>query len=105
MKIGGVQLRAAAGDIAGNAARHLQFIESAASQGVDLVFFPELSLTGYEPRLAKSLATNKDDHRLDIFQQYSESHNIIIGVGLPLSVGTDVQIGMVWFVPNAPRRS
>lgn len=105
MKIGGVQCRAVAGDIAGNAARHLKFIEGAASQGVDLVFFPELSLTGYEPRLAKALATNKDDQRLDIFQQYSEAHHIIIGLGLPLSVGTAVQIGMVWFVPNAPRRN
>ena len=105
MKIGGVQLRAVAGDVAGNATKHLKCIEGAASQGVDLVFFPELSLTGYEPRLAKSLATSQDDHRLDIFQRHSESHSIIIGLGLPLSVGTDVQVGMVWFVPNEPRRS
>lgn len=73
--------------------------------GADLVFFPELSLTGYEPRLAKSLATDETDRRLEVFQQRSDADKIIIGLGLPLSAGSHVQIGMVWFTPSAPRRS
>lgn len=104
MKICAVQHRPIAGDIAANTAKHLKFIELAIAQSADLVFFPELSLTGYEPCLAKSLATDKSDSRLDIFQQRSDARNIIIGVGLPISAGCEVQIGMVWFSPSGPRR-
>ena len=104
MKICAVQIRPIAGEIAVNIVRHLNFIEFAIAQEANLAFFPELSLTGYEPRLAKSLATDKTDHRLDKFQQRTDAHNIIIGVGLPISAESKVQIGMVWFAPNAPRR-
>ena len=105
MKISAVQLQSFTGDIASNITKHLEFIKVAAAQGADLIFFPELSLTGYEPRLAQSLATSITDPRLDIFQQYSDTHNIIIGVGLPISLEFKVQIGMVWFEPKTPRRS
>ena len=105
MKICAVQLRPIAGEIAANTARHLNFIELAVAQGADLVFFPELSLTGYEPRLAKSLDTDKTDSRLNVFQRRSDAHHIIIGVGLPIPAEGQVQIGMVWFTPGAPRRS
>lgn len=103
MNICAVQFRPIAGDIAGNTAQHLRLIDLAAGEGADLIFFPELSLTGYEPRLAKSLATDETDHRLDVFQQRSEAHHVIIGVGLPLPIGSQVQIGMVWFSPGKPR--
>ena len=104
MKICAVQHRPVAGDIAANTARHLSFIDLAIAQSADLVFFPELSLTGYEPRLAKSLAVDKTDPRLEVFQRRSDARHIIIGVGLPLAAGGEVQIGMVWFTPRAPRR-
>lgn len=103
MDICAVQLRPAAGDIAGNTAKHLRLIDLAAGEGADLILFPELSLTGYEPRLAKSLATDETDPRLDVFQQRSDAHDVIIGVGLPLSSGSHAQIGMVWFSPGKPR--
>ncbi len=35
------------GDVAGNVERHLEWIETARGRGVDLLVFPELSLTGY----------------------------------------------------------
>jgi predicted amidohydrolase len=105
MKICAAQLRPIAGDIAANIAKHFRLIELAIAHRANLVFFPELSLTGYEPRLAKSLATNDADPRLDAFQRRSDTHNILIGVGLPISVGSHVQIGMVWFGPRTPRRS
>ena len=93
MKISAIQFQSATGNIASNLARHLEFIKVAVAQGADLVFFPELSLIGYEPKLAQSLATETTDSRLDVFQQCSDGHNIIIGVGLPISVKSDVQIG------------
>lgn len=104
MRICGVQLRPVPGNIAANTAKHLQLIELAVAHGAGLIYFPELSLTGYEPRLAKSLAIHESDARLDVLQRRSDLHNILIGAGLPISAGSQVQIGMVWFSPKTPRR-
>jgi predicted amidohydrolase len=105
MKICAVQIRPRAGNIETNISKHLEFVELAAFHQAAVVYFPELSLTGYEPSLAKSVATDMNDPRLDVFQRISDAHNLIIGVGLPLSVQLQVQIGMVWFVPHEPRRN
>jgi predicted amidohydrolase len=105
MRLSAAQLRPVAGNIMSNVAKHLELIELAVVQGADLIFFSELSLTGYEPHLAKSLASNNSDPRLDVFQQCSDINHIIIGVGLPILTGSQVQIGMVWFVPKVPRQT
>lgn len=89
----------------GNVAGHLKFVELAAGNGADLTFFPELSLTGYEPRLAKALATDENDPRLDGIQRISDRKSIVIGAGLPLRGEGGVRIGMVWFAPNKPMRT
>jgi predicted amidohydrolase len=104
MRICAAQLQSIAGEIAANTARHLELIDLAIAHGADVVFFPELSLTGYEPRLAKSLATDESDRRLDVLQQRSDTHGITIGAGLPIVVGSQVRIGTVWFAPRFPRR-
>ena len=62
MKIAVAQARPVKGDIQANISNHLKLIEQASLEGADAVFFPELSLTGYEPTLAKELAGNQDDH-------------------------------------------
>ena len=41
------QISPALGDVERNAAKHYEYIERAAAQGVDLLLFPEASLTGY----------------------------------------------------------
>jgi predicted amidohydrolase len=104
MRISAVQFRPISGDIASNVAKHLEFIELAVTQDANLIFFSELSLTGYEPHLSRSLAFSESDPRLDVFQQCSDRHNIMIGVGLPRLTGSQVQIGMIWFTPNVPRQ-
>ena len=104
MKVSAVQLQPIAGNIETNIAKHLNLIKLAVDRGAGLVFFSELSLTGYEPRLANSLAVDISDSRLDIFQERSDTANIVIGVGVPLKA-TQVQIGTVWFAPGSPRRS
>ncbi len=50
LKIGLAQIRPRLGDIEANLALHLQTIEEAADEGVELLIFPELSLTGYRLR-------------------------------------------------------
>jgi len=103
MKICAVQFQPDIGNITSNLVKHLDFIKVAIDQGADLIFFPELSLTGFEPKLAKPLATDENDSRFDVFQQCSNEHNLIIGVGLPFSKESKVQIGMVWFTPQSVR--
>ncbi|WP_199244312.1 carbon-nitrogen hydrolase family protein [Pseudodesulfovibrio cashew] len=105
MRVGAVQCKSTAGDIITNIERHLQFIQIAAKNNVDLLFFPELSIIGYEPRLAKPLAMTLSDLVLDSLKEQSNRHDITIGVGLPLAVEEQVQIGMVWFIPNEPSLS
>lgn len=105
MRICAAQLRPVAGNIPANLAKHLELIDLAVAHHADLAYFPELSLTGYEPRLAKSLATNERDSRLDILQERSDAHSILIGVGLPITFESSVRIGMIWFSPKTPRPS
>src|SRR4051794_21629703 len=104
MKICAVQFQPHAGDIEANTIEHVRYIDLAAAHRADLIFFPELSLTGYEPTSAKALATTKTDPRLDVFQECSTSMRLIIGIGLPVRVADGIRIGMVWFTPDAPRR-
>jgi predicted amidohydrolase len=100
MKIGVAQTMPVTGDIAGNIEYHKTFIELAASNGAAMIIFPELSLTGYEPSLAKQLATDITDSRFDPFQQLSDSKQIIIGVGVPTKSPAGIHITMVLFQPN-----
>ena len=46
-RVGLAQVAPALGDLAGNLQRHLDLAAEAAARGVDLLVFPELSLTGY----------------------------------------------------------
>src|SRR5690349_11976315 len=47
MRVGSVQLEAAAGDKSANLAKIRAFVERAAAQHAELVVFPECSITGY----------------------------------------------------------
>lgn len=105
MNIAVAQIKPAKGDISANIEKHLKFIELASSLNANSVFFPELSLTGYEPELAKDLGTNKDDDRLDAFQKISNLKKITIGVGIPTKTESGIQISMVVFQPNHQRIS
>ncbi len=49
MKIALAQINPTVGDLAGNARLIISFAREAASQGADLVVFPELCITGYPP--------------------------------------------------------
>lgn len=105
MKIGIAQPKPIRGNVSANIEAHKKFIELALTLNADAIFFPELSLTGYEPELAKKLATNQNDTCLNIFQKTSNKHNIIIGLGLPTINESKIRISMVIFQPNKPRQT
>lgn len=100
MKICAIQTSAFKGNIEKNIFKHLQFIDLAIANQCDLILFPELSLTGYEPTLAKELATNSNDDRLSCFQKLSDQHNVIICAGLPTKVDAQFFISMIIFQPD-----
>ncbi len=97
MKLVAVQMRSIAGDIGGNIQSHIRFVELAATQGGAAVFFPELSLTGYEPRLAEQLAMTPSDARLQVFQTLADRHQMLIAVGAPYRGRDGTEIGMFIF--------
>lgn len=71
----------------------------------DTIIFPDLSLTGYEPTLAKQLATTPDDARFDHFQHLSDAHRITVGVGVPTQVPAGLHISLVLFQPQQARQT
>lgn len=105
MKLMVAQIRAIAGDVPANLVNHVAAVYRAVEFGADLVLFPELSLTGYEPALAKQLAAPMNDSRFDPLQMLSDSHAIVICAGMPLVVDTGVEIGMLLFQPRSPRQT
>jgi predicted amidohydrolase len=105
MRISVAQTRPVKGDIHKNIINHKKLLDLAIDQSSDIIIFPELSLTGYEPELAKELATDKDDIRLDVFQKISDNKHITIGVGLPTKNKDGICISMILFQPNSQRQT
>lgn len=100
MKICAVQYKPIPGDFTKNLQKHLALLHSAVSLDAEVIFFPELSLTGYEPRLAKELADKNLDARLQDLQLFADENRVTVGVGLPQLSRAGVQIAMVWHSPH-----
>jgi predicted amidohydrolase len=105
MKICIAQTEPIKGNVSANIEAHRRFIEFALTLNAEAIFFPEFSLTGYEPELAKKLATNQNDNGLDIFQETSDKNKINIGLGLPTAPESQIRISMIIFEPNKPRQT
>jgi NAD+ synthase (glutamine-hydrolysing) len=83
MRIALAQLNFFVGDFEGNLSKMLQAVETAKSQGADLICFPELATCGYPPRdfLEFDDFIRRADHSV---QKLAESANgIAIAVGSP----------------------
>lgn len=106
VKIAVAQIKPIKGDIPSNVLQHVDFIELAAVNQVDLLIFPELSLTGYEPELAQHLAIFTDDAQLDVIQKLSDHYNLSIALGIPTRSANNYQhifISTVVFQPTKLR--
>lgn len=105
MKIAIAQTRPTKGNISANIEIHKELIALAISQKADTIFFPELSVTGYEPELANELATNHDDKTFNDFQEISNKNKITIGLGMPTKAVSGVKISMIIFQPDTVRQT
>ena len=81
--IAAAQSPSVAGDIAANARTHVAFIEAARAAGVQLLMFPELSLTGYELTLLRSHSMKPDDARLAPIRAAAMAAGMTVIVGAP----------------------
>jgi len=103
MRVTIAQVQVIKGNIEKNIENHLKWIKQAILHNADMVVFPELSLTGYEPSLAEGLASNQDDARLDEMQNLSDKNKITIGVGLPTRKESKVFVSMIILQPQKGR--
>jgi predicted amidohydrolase len=87
-------------DILSNLKDHYQLIRIAATNGVQLIVFPEMSITGYQRERAKEFSFSENDTRLGIMKQMAIDNNMIIIAGAPLNIGQRLFIGSLIFTPE-----
>jgi len=79
-KVGLAQMTPILGDVAANLALHRQWIERAREQKIDLLMFPELSLTGYHLRdLVPDVALKPDSAALKELSQAAGEMSLVVG--------------------------
>ena len=100
MKICIAQTKSEKGNIPKNIQNHFELVERAIELNSDLIVFPELSITNYEPDLANELATDINDDIFNPFQELSDKSKITIGLGMPTKAIDGINISMLIFQPN-----
>jgi predicted amidohydrolase len=88
------------GDVAANLEEHARLVRVAAEEQVQLLLFPELSLTGYELDLVEGLAFSRSDPRLAPLVEASESCCMTLVVGAPVRVGSRLHVGALIVSPD-----
>ena len=96
MRIGLAQIAPQLGQLDANLARHHELLTQARAEGVDLLVFPELGLTGYQlqdlasdvamrlddPRLTELAAATEDLSAVVSFVEESQDHRLFIAAAL-----------------------
>lgn len=82
MKIALAQINTVLGNLQANLEKHLAYIEEAKKQQVDLIIFPELSLTGYilqDLSSSVALRPNREDPIFQHLLDQSQEIDIVVG--------------------------
>lgn len=85
--LGAAQTVSIPGDLAANIERHCAFVRMAAAAGVDLLLFPELSLSGYEPERVANCIIDPAGDALAPLRELAQRHAMILILGAPLASG------------------
>ncbi len=100
MRIAAAQIQTIPQNTAANIRNHIRMIEAAAKQGVSLLLFPEMSLTGYELEMAETLAFEQNDPRLADLVGLAVRYKMLIIAGAPIRIGSRLYIGSFIFSPE-----
>ena len=100
MKLAAAQLSLTLGDLEENLQKHLRYIDQASTRGIDLLLFPEMSLTGYGREEGSKLAVAPRDSILSPLQEKAQSAQMIIIVGAPIRLEEQLFIGSFIFLPS-----
>lgn len=80
LTVGAAQIASATGDLAANFEKHHEYVARAASLGVELLVFPELSLVGhYGAEALLDVVMTQDDPRLLALSRAAGEMEIIVG--------------------------
>jgi len=80
LRVGAAQFESRPCDLDGNLRKHLQLIDQAKGEGVHLLVFPELSLTGYHVgNQAIEIAMQRDDPRLASLARHAGDMTVVLG--------------------------
>ena len=100
MILAAAQTKPKRGDIDANLSDHYNLIELAATNGAQLIVFPELSITGYEREDAARLAFTENDTRLTHLKKLAAKNNITIIAGAPIQIESNLFLGEFCIAPN-----
>ncbi len=101
MRIGLAQIRSESGEIDRNVDHHLAVLRSSKPRSADLVVFPELSISNYDPDVVASTVLEPHDRRLDRLQRFADETTTVVAVGAPLRAPGKPLIGMLVFRPGS----
>jgi predicted amidohydrolase len=80
MKVGLAQMECLLGDVEANLSQALRYIQRAKEQGVDLLIFPELSLTGYDlGERVTEVAMTLESQPLATLRAESRALSLVVG--------------------------
>jgi len=101
IRIAAAQTVSTAGDVAANVRMHTKFIATAHQARIDLLVFPELSLSGYELPLLRDCRLQPDDSRLTPIRDLAQTTRMTVVVGAALDRGESVapSIAAITFLP------
>ena len=101
--VAAAQYGATPNNLDANITHHLDFVRCAVAERIDLLIFPELSLTGFNIENHHFCALPFTDERLNPLQDAAVKHQMTIVVGLPLRSEQGVSPGSVGFLPDGSR--
>ena len=99
-KIAAAQIPSEKENIDANIQVHIQAVKTACMNDVSIIFFPELSITGYELEFSAKEAFEINDNRFDVFQNLAIENNIHIVIGAALKTDNIPELGAIIFSPD-----
>ncbi len=88
-----------------NIVQHCRFIEAAGREGVNLLVFPELSLTGYHREQASAHSVEMTCPSLEALRHASASADVVAVAGVPLMVNGYLFIASMVIKPDGTMAS